>query len=209
MQKRWMKVSLAAAAVLGAAGMVRAELMAEPIPADLIQQVAPIAVQLLQAQIPNPPVKVEPQVEKAIGYHVQQLVGAVVVPDKNLTSKAIEETREKSVPAGILLTRALSLEEKEQVIGGDKLAVADFQGQLKLPIFFLSVKADGENRVLEVYGKDGKPLASAPLKKEEGDKPSQVAMKFTNINLEKKRLDATVTLSGYQSTLKLGYIDLQ
>ena len=48
-----------------------------------------------------------------------------------------------------------------------------------------------------------------PVKKQAGDANMPMAIKLTNIDLEKKKLDVTVSLGGaYESTLKLAYIDL-
>lgn len=206
MRKKWLALSAAAAVTVAGAG--RAALMAEEIPADFIAQFAPFALQLVQAQFPNPPVKVDPASEKARGYHVDQKVGVVVMPDKNLTAKSVAECGDKTVPAAVVFTKSLSVEEKDTVVNGEKLAVADFNGQLKIPVFFLAVKGKGEERTLEVYSKDGTPVASAPLKKAEVDESTPVGVKLTNIDLEKKKVDATVSLTGgYETTLKMGQLD--
>jgi hypothetical protein len=207
MRKKWVALSLAAAAAT--AGVARANLMSEEIPADFVAQFAPFALQLLQAQFPDPPVKVEPLAEKTKGYHVQQQVAVVTMPDKNLTAKSIAECGEKAVPVAVCFTRALSVEGKDGVVNADKLAAADFNGMLKIPVFFLAVKGEGENRLLEVYSKDGTPLVVAPLKKQAGDDAAPVTVKLTNVDLEKKKADAAVSLpGGYETTLKMGQIDL-
>jgi hypothetical protein len=207
MRRLWLPLSLA---VIAAAGIARAEVVAEAIPSDTIQTVAPFAVQAIQQQFPNPPVKVDPNTEKIFGYHVKQAVAMVVVPDRNLTAKAIEETADSDVPVAIVTTKSLSFREKdkETVVSGDKLAVADVNGVLKLPVFFLSIKRQGADRVLQIYSKDQKPVLSAPLKKEGEASDAPLTVKLTNIDLEKKTLDATFFLAGgYQSTFKLGFLE--
>ena len=84
------KVALALSLALLACGTARAAVSAEPIPAELLQQIATFAVPLIQQQFPNPPVAVEPQADKAVGVHVQEMVGVFVMPDKNLTAKSVE-----------------------------------------------------------------------------------------------------------------------
>ena len=203
MRKSLIALSLAVAT----AGVVHAQVAAEKIPADFLAQFAPFAIALLQQQFPNPPVKVDVSAEKALGYHVKEQVGVVVLPDKNLTGKAIEEAADKEIPAAVIATKSLSLEEKGELIGSDKLAVADFNGQIKIPVFFVSVKGKGEERTLEIYSKEGKPLVSVPLKKQAGDAEAPVDVKLTNIDLEKKKLDATISLGGaYETSLKLGVL---
>jgi hypothetical protein len=195
-------VTLAAAAVAA-----RAQVIAEPIPPEVIIQVAPIAVELLSKQIPNPPVKVEPSAEKTVGYHVMEKLGVVMVPDKNLTAEKVEQA-EGEVPVGILATRALTIEDRGAPINGEKLALIDFQGAFKLPVFFLSARASGETRHLEVYSKEGKPLLSLPLKKQASETKTPVAVKMTNIDLEKKKLDLALSVTGtYESTLNMAVIE--
>jgi len=207
MRRKLIGLWLAALTLGGVAAW--AEDAAEAIPADFIVQFAPIAVQLIQQQFPNAAVKVDPATDKAQGFHVKEQVGVVLMPDKNLTAKVIEELGDKEAPVAVLATKSLSLEDKEAVLGADKIAVADFNGMFKIPVFFLSVKGKGEERTLEVYGKDGKALASVPLKKQAGDAGSPVTIKLTNISLEKRKLDAVLSLGGaYEGTVKLGFLEI-
>lgn len=203
------KVAVVLSLVLLACGTARAAVMAEPIPAELLQQIATFAVPLIQQQFPNPPVTVDPQADKAVGVHVQEMVGVFVLPDKNITAKAVEGAGEKSVPVAILATKSLSFMDKETVIGADKVAVADFNGMFKLPVFFLAVKGSGDDRTLQVFSKDGKPLVTTPLKKQAGDAAVSVGVKMANIDLEKKQADMTVSLNGaYEGTLRMGFVAL-
>jgi hypothetical protein len=190
-------------------GIAHAEVVADAIPADVLAQVAMFAVPLIQTQFPNPPVKIDPATDKVIGYHVDQKVALLMMPDKAFTAKSIEEAGEKEVPVGVIATRSLSLQEKDAVVGGDRLAVADFNGLYKLPVFFLAVKGNGADRILEVYSKEGKSLLSVPLKKQASDAAIPLNVKLTNIDLEKKKMDATLSLGGaYEGTLNLGIVEL-
>jgi hypothetical protein len=208
MRRRLIGISLAAMTLAGV-GAARAEVAAEAIPGDFIAQFAPLAVQLIQQQFPNPAVKVDPATDKAQGFHVKEMVGLVLMPDKNLTAKGIDEQGDKELPVGVLATKSLSLEDKDVVLAADKIAVADFNGMFKIPVFFLAVKAKGADRTLEVYGKDGKALASVPLKKQAGDAASLLTVKLTNIDLEKRKMDAVFSLAGaYEGTLKLGFLEI-
>lgn len=210
MRKSALCLSLAAVLCAGA-GVARAAeaVAAEAIPADFIQQFAPFAIQLIQQQFPDPPVKVEPRPDKALGFHVKEMLGVVLMPDKNLTAEAIEKAGEKEVPVCVLSTKSLTIEGKDAVVGADKVAVADFNGMFKIPVFFLAVKAKGEERTLEIYSKNGTAVSSVPLKKQAGDAEQPVALKLTNIDLEKKKMDATFSLGGaYEGTLKLAHLDI-
>lgn len=212
MRKNVLCLSVAGALVAGIP-MVRAaeNVMAEAIPADFIQQFAPFAVLLIQQQFPEPPVKVDLSAEKAQGFHVKEMLGIVLMPDKNLNAETVSKAGEKDSPVGVVATRSLTVEGKDAPVAADKLAVADFNGMIKIPVFFLSVKGKGEDRTLEVYSKEGTAVASAPLKKgaaADGDKP--LAVKLTNIDLEKKKLDAVFSVSGgYEGTVKFSHLDLK
>lgn len=206
MRKRLIGIPLL---LIAAAGVVRAEVAAEAIPPDFLAQFSPFAVALIQQQFPDPPVKIDPAADKAVGYHVKEMFGVVAMPDKNLSAKAVEEAGEKEVPVGVIATRALSLQEKDAVVNGDRLAVADFNGMFKIPVFFLSVKSKGAERELEVYSKNGKPVLTVPLKKQSSDAATPLNIRLTNIDAEKRKLDATVSLGGaYEGTLNLGAVDL-
>jgi hypothetical protein len=207
MRKRQL-IGITAVLVL-AAGIARAEAVAMAISPDYLAQVAPLAILLIQQQFPNAPVKVDPAADKVVGYHVDQKVGVVAMPDKNFTAKTIDDAGEKEVPVGVIATLALSVQDKDTVFSGDRLAVADLNGMAKLPLFFLAAKANGADRVLEVYSKDGKPLVSIPLKKQASDPAMPLNVKLTNIKIEDKKLDATLSLGGaYEGTLPLGVLQL-
>jgi len=197
-------VYILAAAALAAAGVARAAVNAEPIPPEFFQQFAPLAIQLLQAQFPNPPVKVDPQPEKIVGSHVEMKIGVVALPDKNLTPKAVEEAGDKDVPVAVFVTRAVTLQEGDGTVSKDRVPLIEFGDAARLPIFFLAVRGNAAERTLLVYGKDGKPLATVPLKKQAGDLNVPVALKLTDIDLDKKTLNATIELNGtWEGTLKM------
>src|SRR5687767_7045464 len=104
------------------AGGARAAVNAEAIPADFLQQFVPFAIQLIQQQFPNAPVKVDPAAEKSVGYHVQEMVGVVLMPDKNLSAKVVDEAGEKDVPVGWLATKSLAVGDKDGAINKEKVA---------------------------------------------------------------------------------------
>lgn len=193
------------------AGVRAANVEPEEIPAEFIQQFAPIATLLFQQQFPEPPVKVDPNAEKALGYHVKQEVAALAIPDKLLTEAVINDAKDKDVPVGVVTCKSLSLlaKDKDETVPNDKLALLDIQGQIKLSILFLAVQADGENKVLRIYGKDLKePVATVPLKKMAGDATKPIAMKMTNVDPEKKRAEMTLSLGGaYEGTMKMGFTE--
>jgi hypothetical protein len=205
MRKPILALSLA---LLTAAGVARAEVAAEAIPADVLAQLIPFALQAIQTQFPDPAVKVDPQGDKAVGYHVQEKVGVLGIPDKNLTAEAVEKATDKDVPVAFFSTLRLTVQDKDQAVTGDRLALVTVSDALKLPVFFLGVQKKGEDRVLNVYGKEGKPLTTAILKKKEGDTAVPLGLKLSNVDLEAKKADLTVSLNGaYEGTLKLAYLE--
>jgi len=206
MKSGWLVLAVAA---VTAAGVARAEITAEPIKASTLHELAPIALQMIQEKFPQPPVKVDPNLEKVVGYHVHEIIAVVGMPDKALTGKIVDEAGDKDVPVGIMATRSLGPLAKDTTISADKLAVVDINGTVKIPIFFMAVKGKGEERNLELYSKDGNAIGSAPLKKVTGDASVPLGIKMTNINDEKKQVDLVFTLSGaYEGTLKMGFLDL-
>lgn len=199
---------LSIALFAGTAARAAETVNADPIPPDFLQQFTPFAIQLIQQQFPNAPVKVDPAAEKTVGYHVKEMVGLVALPDKNLTSKAIDEAGDKEIPVCWIATKSLSISNGEGVLDKEKVAVADFNGMFKLPVFFLAAKGSGADRTLLVYSKEGKPVVTAPLKKQAGDANVPLGLKLTDIDVEKKALTATLSLGGaYEATLKMGFAE--
>jgi hypothetical protein len=197
-----------ALATLAVAGVARAEQAAEEIKPEQIQQYAQLALMQLQAQFPNPPVKVDYQVEKAKGFHVAKSLAVLTIPDKALTADVVAKADEKGTPVGIFVTTLLCPENKGEVIKGDKVAVADL-GVVKVPVFFLSVKSKGDERILSLYSKGADSLMEVPLKKQTGDASVPLGMKLTDVDLEKKSVNLTLSLNGsYEGTLKLAYVEL-
>lgn len=205
MRTKLMPLTLVAA-VAAAVGIARADVMIESLPEEQIKQFSPLALALIKDQFPDPPVKVEAQPELTQGYLVQKQFGVVIIPDKNLTADAIDKAGEKEIPVGILATKSLTLEDKEALVGADKVAVANFNDILKIPVFFLATKAAGDVRTLEVYSKAGKPLVSIPLKKLPAAGMGTLTAKLANVDLEKKKLDVNLAVAGaYETTVKMGY----
>lgn len=191
-----------------AAGVVAAEVAVEAVPAEQLQLYAPIAAQLIQQQFPNPPVKVDVDTTKAQGYHIKEKVGMFLLPDKAVTADALKTAGDKGVPIGILVTKDLSVQEKDAPAPPTRIAIADLNGQVKLPVFYVTVKAKGDERFAEVFSKDEKPLATIPLKKIEAAGDTLVSLKLQNVDEEKKQLDAVLTLAGgHEFTLRMGTIE--
>ena len=200
-------LGLSAAVLLGA-GIARAEVMAQDIPPDFIAQFAPLAVPLIEKQFPNPPVKVTADSSKISGWHVMEKMGFVVMPDKALTTKAVEDAGDKETPVAMFATLSLAVQKGEAALPASDQAVAEVQGTFKIPVYFVSVKKKGDERELEIYSKPEKAVLSVPLKKAAapaGD--AAIVAKASNIDLEKKKMDVTVNVGGYEGTFKLAVTD--
>lgn len=199
------RVAVPVSLLLLTAGIAWAQVVAEPIPKDALQLYAPIASQLIQTQFPNPPVKVDVDPSKAVGMHFQEKYGVFAMPDKTLTAESVSGAAEGGTPVGILATKDLAVADGAGSVQPDKISIADLNGMVKLPVFFLSVRSKGEERMLDVFSKDMKPLVTTPVKKVEGAAAAGISLKLMNIDLEKKTADAIVGLGGsYEATVRLG-----
>jgi hypothetical protein len=206
MKRRWFTFALAATA---AAGIARAEITAEAIPQNTLKEIAPLAVQMIAEKLPQPPLKVDPDAGKVVGYHVGEALAVVAMPDRNLTAKLIQDVGEKDLPAAIIATKSLGPVTRDVTVAADKVAFVDFNGTIKIPVFYVAVKGKGDERSLALYSKDGTAVGTAPLKKVTGDAGAPIGLKLTNFNEEKKQLDLVVTLNGaYEGTLRMGFLDL-
>ncbi|MBM3458333.1 MAG: hypothetical protein FJX77_07355 [Armatimonadetes bacterium] len=205
MARTWVAISLG---LLAAVGVARAEVMAEALPAEQIQLYAPIAKQLIQEQFPNPPIKVDSDPARTFGYHVQEKIGVFVMPDRAISPAAVKDPGDKSVPVALLVTKDLSIREKDTPVPPTRLAVADLNGQIKLPVFYVAVRAQGDDRIVDVYSREAKPLASIAAKKLAAAPDEPVGLKLSGVDLEKKQANAILTVAGgYEATLPLGVIE--
>jgi hypothetical protein len=213
MQKRRFRAMLAVAALsaLTLAGAARVALAvdAEAIPEEFAQQFAPFVVQLVQQQVPDPPVKVDPVPEKSQGMHIPDSLGVVVMPDRALDANAVSGAKDKKVPAGLLLTRALTIKGKNGAVPADQLSLLDFMEQFKLPVMFLEVKGAEEKRHLLIHSKPGKdPLAEVELKKGGENRPS-LQVKLSEVEVVKKSARLTFFVpGGYEGTIELAIVEL-
>jgi hypothetical protein len=208
MRRSFVALSLA---TLALAGIARAEVTTQPVSDAAVQQYGALAVALLQQQAPKPPFKTDPNPEKAIGYQVKDADKegyVILMPDKAFTVKALDEATEKGTPVGVLATTSITIDDKDKLVGASKLAIIDLNGEVKIPLFYLSLKRKGDDRILDVYSKEGAPLLSLPLKKGTADATAPLGLKITKVDQSTKKLELALSLGAYQTTLKMGYLAL-
>jgi len=153
-------------ALLAAATTVaRTAAVYEAIPSEDLKAFAPLAIPIIRGQVPNPPVKVDPDPERAVGFHSNKEFAIVMMPDRALTAERFRSSLER-IPVGLIVTRALSVipdgTDRPADLAG--LAALDLNEQFKLPVFFLTARQEGEALALEVFSKDATPLQSVPLR---------------------------------------------
>jgi hypothetical protein len=98
-------------------------------------------------------------------------IGALVIPDKRLTEKTLQEVGAEVVPIGHLWMRNLSIVVGNQPAPTDRLRVVTVSindTDHPLPVFMLGAQKRPDGSLgLVIYGKEREPLAVVPVKTNE------------------------------------------
>jgi hypothetical protein len=124
----------------------------------------------LTAKVPDLQLQLEPDAAKPHGMKHEN-VGAMVIPAKSLSEKAVQNAGKDVIPLGQFWLRNLTVLFKDQPVASEKLRMVkvtiDDQDHL-LPLFMLGVRKKADSTLeLVVYAKDKEPLLTVPLKKVE------------------------------------------
>jgi hypothetical protein len=159
-----MRTTVVALSVLLFAG---AGLAQERLPAEDAQRFGKRLAQC-SANLDSPvQVKVEPDADKALAMRGKQ-VGALVMPDKNLSADALDKAGKDVLPVGQLWLRRLVPVIDGKETAKDQLRIINVQAKDEeepLPLCLLGVRKKGDGLELLVYGNHKEPLLTLPLTK--------------------------------------------
>jgi hypothetical protein len=112
-------------------------------------------------------VKVVPDADNALAIHHER-VGALVMPDKNLSADVLSKAGKEVVPVGHLWTRRLVPVLDGKATANDKLRIINVtlkDEEEPLVLCLLGVRKKGDGLELLVFGKDKEALLTLPLTK--------------------------------------------
>jgi hypothetical protein len=159
-----MRRLLTVGSLLLVAGVVGAQ---ERIAPEIAQKYARLFVEQAAKQ-QNLPIKIDADPERPCGLKHEE-VGAMVIPDKNLSAEALKKVAQDITPLGQLWTRKLTMVVKDQLVPNDQLRIVTVSANGEdhlLPLFLLGVrKKAGADLELVVYGPGKEPLLQVPLEK--------------------------------------------
>ena len=139
------------------------------------------------------PVKIDPDPEKSDGFTAHE-AGAVVVPDKNLSSAALEKAGAKTIPLGHLFFKDLAPIKEGKAAPADQLRTLTITArdqEYRITNLMLGLRKREDQWELAVYGKQDTPLLQLPLKK-----------------LDREKQDLPVELSGEKQDDNTGLLSL-
>jgi hypothetical protein len=119
------------------------------------------------AKVDAPQIKTEADVDRPFGMRKDEL-GALVVPDKNLSIEDLEKASKDVMQVGQLWVRNLTASVDGNKVAKEKLRMVTISvngEEHSLPVFFLGARKKGERLELLVYALEKEPLVVLPLEK--------------------------------------------
>jgi len=193
-----------------AATAMAATVSFEAIPKDDLKTFAPIALPIIQEQLPHPPIAVDPDTDHAVGFHRQKEVALVMLPQKAVDADAIANA-EQPAPIGLVLTRALAVipRGEQKPVALKRLAAVELNDMFKLPVFYLAARKREDGLALEVYSHDEQPLLIVALKSADAGAPEvdrpTFSIQSNDADAQRARVRFTLP-GGYQADVPMGVL---
>lgn len=185
----------------------------EAIPPELAQK---IAKQLSEqaGKIEKPKFKLDPDTDKASGFHVPKTLGAIIVPQKDLKESEELAAKFKMDPgaslAYLFLFRLTPKVDGKQIDASQLHSVKGMTedgDEFTVQVLLLAVRqlADDDYR-LYAYGQGAKPLIDAKFAEGTGPGPVPTAVELKEVNESTRDGKIVVTVFGkFQATFPVGY----
>jgi hypothetical protein len=158
----------------------------DPIPADVIARIGPLLVESAAKQ-DDAPFKVDADIEKATGLFREGVGGLMIVPVKNFKADGLTGAQEANgAPAGYFFLYKLSPVVDGKPLESGKLATIthkdDNGNEREIAALRIALKKESDKDwKLLVFGKDKKPIFTAPFKEQANgsDQPVSLSAKET------------------------------
>ena len=168
------------------------------------------------AKVENPQITIEADAIKANGVHVPDLLGMIVVPQKDLKESeelAKKFKNESGAALGFLFAYHLLPIIDGSPVDAKRLRTVkvndDDSTEHKVYAHLLAVRQLAEdNYRLYLYGSDEKPLLDVKFSEGTGPGPEPVAIEIKDADERTRQGTAVVTVFGkYQASFRIGYED--
>lgn len=160
-----MKTAACYAVLVLAVGLVGAQ--QNRLPSEDAKSYARQCAERAAAVLTDPPIKMDVDPDKPCAERGEG-GGAMIVPDKKLTAKALAGLGTDVTPVGQLWLRKWTLVVNDKPLANDQLSIVTVKVDDKdrpMPLFLLGVRKGEKDLELVVYGTTGAPLQALPLKK--------------------------------------------
>ena len=182
-----------AVAVLALGLAAAGQAQQEAVPLEQAQRIAGRVIELIGEGLAKAPLKVSPSPENVALLRAPGGGGVLLLADKKLTAATVAKVGKESLPAGLLVWRNLSLVHGDDRIPADKL-FSFTAGETVVYVVALGLRAGDDGLVLEVYGKEEKPLFTTRIEdpKQEGE---MVTLTLGEVDEVAKQGEILVTLT--------------
>ncbi len=175
------------------------------LPPEEARAYARLCAERAAAVLADTPIKTEVDAEKPCAERGEG-GGAMVIPDKNLTEKALAGVGQGVLPVGQLWLRKWTLVVGGKPVGKDRLRIVNVRLDGKdrpMPLFLLGVRKKGtEGLELVIYARDSEPIQVVPLRKSGLMQDLPVQLEWARGEKDGDNLTLNV-LGQYEGTLKV------
>ena len=176
---------------------------------QIAQAFAQALVEVAEKEVAKPQVKVEADVEKACGVHLDQ-VGLIVVPQKDITPDNDKVNSDPGAPlAHLFMSHVFTPIIDGKPVDSSKIRTLSFSGQdgneHKVNYLILAARhLDDDTWHLYAYGSGDKPLIDAQIG--EGTGPGTQPLALEVKDLDKNEATAFITIfDQYQANFKINH----
>jgi hypothetical protein len=174
------------------------------LPSDEAKGYAKLCVERAAAVLTDPPVRMDVDPDKPCAERGEG-GGAMIVPDKNLTEKALAGVGKDVLPVGQLWLRKWTLVVNGKPVGNDKLRIINVTVDDKerpMPLLLLGVRKGEKALELVIFASGSEPLQIMPLKKLDQVQDLPVQLEWSRGDKDSDNLTLNI-LGKHEGVLKI------
>lgn len=199
---RWYGLTVAVGVTAILVGVARANI--QPFPAELAHEYAGGLAEATEGDFEGAPFKVEMDPDQAAGFALEDMAaGMLFIPQAKVSADQIKAGGEKIIPIGALVSLSMDVAPKDQALKVEQVYTTELDGAALHIVLLAARETEDGKRVLEVYGKDKKPLLTVPF--EPVDEGSMlVGLDLMDYDANTNKGDLLFTLGGkYRAQLRI------
>jgi len=174
------------------------------LPSDEAKGYAKLCVERAASVLTDPPIRMDVDPDKPCAERGEG-GGAMIVPAKKLTDKALAGVGKDVVPVGQLWFRKWTLVVNGKLVASDKLRIITVNVDDKnrpMPLFLLGVRKGEKALELVIYATGSEPLQVVPLKKLNQIQDLPVQLEWSRGEKDSDNLTLNI-LGKYEGVLKI------